>query len=139
MLASVYSLVRRQFARNLVYQSLQASVLSYLPGRKIFPFPRQPDGTIFKLWIDAWHIETLRYPGRGLGERQPEVNLVNQILWFVFPAQRWRSRPMPSRTRPRSSRPPLKIPTDSRSNPSSAKETSQWCHVFKKQFVRFCV
>ena len=27
------------------------------------------------------------------------------------------------------------------SNPSSAKETSQWCHVFKKkkQFVRFCV
>ena len=29
--------------------------------------------------------------------------------------------------------------SDSRSNPSSAKETSQWCHVFKKQFVRFCV
>ena len=46
---------------------------------------------------------------------------------------------MPSRTRPRSSRPPLKVPIDSCSNSSSAKETSQWCHVFKKQFVRFCV
>ena len=39
---------------------------------------------------------------------------------------------MPSRTRRRFLRPPLKVPIDFCSNLSSAKETSQWCHVFKK-------